>query len=307
VCAYSAEIEVVKPTRSGIVGAFAGGMRFHALHRLFLLLLSLLVLALPSTARADKQGCTDSALFPTRLPNYEISACQTSAFEGYDFYTGQRQKHREEGKLTFITYSLVRGETEASGIEVVRNYENAFKKIGGTIVATDPKGSWWINGKVTIDGKEVWFQAEKGNGKIWLRIIEKTAMEQHVVADAAAIQSDLKRTGHVAIEGIYFDTNKATIKPESTAALDEIAKLLKTDPGLELWVVGHTDWVGRDDDNVRLAQARAEACVKALTSSYGIAPARVKAQGMGPYAPVASNETEEGRTKNRRVELVKRP
>ncbi len=283
-------------------------MRLPVFHRLLLLLLPLLVLALPATARGeDKKGCTDPALFPTRMPNYEIATCQTSAFEGYDFYTGQRQKHREEGKLTFITYQLVRGQTEASGIEVVRNYENAFRKLGGTIVATDPRGNWWVNGKVTIDGKEAWFQAEKGNGKIWLRIVEKTAMEQHVVADAAAIQSDLKRTGHVAIEGIYFDTNKATIKPESAAALGEIAKLLKAEPGLKLWVVGHTDWVGKSDDNVKLAQARAEAVVKALTSSHGIAAVRLKAQGVGPYAPVASNETDEGRTKNRRVELVKQP
>jgi outer membrane protein OmpA-like peptidoglycan-associated protein len=281
-------------------------MQSHLLHRL-LVLLALLVLALPSSARADKKGCTDPTLFPTRMPNYEIATCQTSAFEGYDFYTGQREKHREEGAFTFITYQLVRGQTEASGVAVVRNYENAFKKLGGTIVASDPKGSWWINGKVTIEGKEVWFQAEKGNGKIWLRIIEKTAMKQHVVANAAAIRGDLERTGHVAIEGIYFDTNKATIKPESTAALDEIAKLLKTEPGLKLWVVGHTDWVGKGDDNVKLAQARAEAVVRALTSSYGIAAARLKAQGMGPYAPVASNETDEGRTSNRRVELVKQP
>lgn len=282
-------------------------MKSSALYRVFVFLLPVLVLALPVTARADKQGCTDPSLFPTRMPGYEIANCQTSGFEAYDFYTPKGPKHREEGKLTFLTYSLVRGETEASGIAVVRNYENAFKALGGTIVATDPRGNWWTNGKVMIDGKEVWFQAERGNGKIWLRIIEKAAMEQHIVADAAAIHGDLKRTGHVAIEGIYFDTNKATIKPESTAALDEIAKLLKTEAGLKLWVVGHTDWVGKLDDNVKLAQARAEAVVKALTSSYGISGPRLKAQGVGPYAPISSNETDEGRTKNRRVELVKQP
>lgn len=132
-------------------------------------------------------------------------------------------------------------------------------------------------------------------------------MEQHIVADAAAIRGDLNRTGHIAIEGIYFDTNKATIKPESKAALDEIGKLLKSDPGLKLWVVGHTDWVGAIDDNVKLAQARAEAVMKALTTSYGIAAGRLQARGLGPYAPVSSNETDEGRTKNRRVELVKQP
>ncbi|HEY6036786.1 MAG TPA: OmpA family protein [Kofleriaceae bacterium] len=265
-----------------------------------------LVLA-SQTARAEPKNCTDPSLFPTRMPGYELAACQSSAFEGYDFYTPKGPKHREEGKFTFVTYSLIRGQTEASGVAVVRNYENAFKALGGTIVATDPKGNWWTNGKVTLDGKEVWFQAEKGNGKIWIRVIEKTAMEQHIVADAAAIRGDLNRTGHVAIEGIYFDTNKATIKPESKAALDEIAKLLKTEAGLKLWVVGHTDWVGSVDDNVKLAQARAEAVAKALTTSYGIAAARLQARGLGPFAPVSTNETDEGKTKNRRVELVKQP
>ena len=77
---------------------------------------------------------------------------------------------------------------------------------------------------------------------IWLRIIEKKAMEQHVVADAAPSRRP-EATGHVAVYGIYFDTGKAVVKPESTPALEEVAKLL-ADPGLKLWVVGHTDAVG---------------------------------------------------------------
>jgi outer membrane protein OmpA-like peptidoglycan-associated protein len=157
------------------------------------------------------------------------------------------------------------------------------------------------------DGREIWAQAEaRPGGMIRLFIVEKKPMTQHVVADAAAFSNDLKGTGHAAIYGIYFDTAKAVLTPESTPALQEVAKLLATDPALKLWVVGHTDSVGAIDANMRLSQARAEAVVAALTSAHGIAPDRLTGYGVGPLAPVASNASEDGRAKNRRVELVGR-
>ena len=128
---------------------------------------------------------------------------------------------------------------------------------------------------------------------------------REVVADATALGSDIKSSGHVAVYGITFDTNKAEVKPESKPTLDEIAKLLKQEPALKLKVVGHTDMTGLFDANMKLSQARAEAVVQALVSQYGIAAPRLKGYGVGPLAPVASNAAEEGRAKNRRVELVK--
>jgi outer membrane protein OmpA-like peptidoglycan-associated protein len=125
------------------------------------------------------------------------------------------------------------------------------------------------------------------------------------VADAKSFSDDIKATGHTAIYGIYFDTGKSAIKPESEGALGEIAKLLKSDPGLKLHVVGHTDNVGVMEANVKLSQDRANAVVQALAGKHGIAGARLKASGVGPLAPVASNDTDEGKQKNRRVELVK--
>ncbi len=151
----------------------------------------------------------------------------------------------------------------------------------------------------------MWVQAEKGNGAIWLRIVEKKAMEQHVVADMAAFANDINATGHAAVYGILFDTGKADIKPDSAPVLEEIAKLLKADPALKLHVVGHTDNEGTIDGNMKLSAARAQAVVRALTSQHGIAAARLTAFGCGQYAPVASNSTPDGRAKNRRVELVK--
>ena len=133
--------------------------------------------------------------------------------------------------------------------------------------------TWWVNGKIVKDGQEVWVQAEKGNGKIWLRIVEKKAMEQYIVADAAAFGNDIRTTGHAAVYGIYFDTGKSAIKPESAQAIEEIAKLLKADPGLKVHVVGHTDNVGGREANIKLSQERGEAVLQALVREHGIAAA----------------------------------
>jgi outer membrane protein OmpA-like peptidoglycan-associated protein len=264
-----------------------------------------LLAASPTLAAPDKAGCTDPPLFPTRMPNYYIEACKVEEFGFYEFFTPKPPRNRVEGKFTFITYAVTDRNSEASALAVVRNYEAALKKVGATSIRTDAKSTWWVNGLVVKDGVEAWAQAEKGNGKIWVRIVEKKAMQQYVTADAAALGSDIRSTGHVAVYGINFDTNKSVVKPDSKPVLDEIAKLLKLDPALKLKVVGHTDMVGSLESNMTLSQARGEAVVQALVSQYGIAAARLKGYGVGPLAPVASNDTDEGRAKNRRVELVK--
>lgn len=255
-------------------------------------------------AGGDAAGCKDPSLFPNRMPDYRIEKCETQPFGFYEFFTVKPPKKRVEGEFTFIQYALNKGATERSGLEVVRNYQNALTKIGATIQGTDKNQSWWVNGTVTVDGKLVWAQAEKGNGKIWIRIVRMTDMEQMIVADAAAFSRDLKSTGHVAVSGIYFDTASAALKPESGAALQEIAKLLKGDPNLRVFVVGHTDTVGNVDSNVKLSRDRADAVIQALVSTHGIASARLRPFGNGPFSPVASNANETGRAMNRRVELV---
>jgi len=223
--------------------------------------------------RPDKAGCKDHPLFPTRMPNYSIAACETKEFTAWPFKLQRGKTRVVEGRYTFITYTVDDRKDDQSGLAVVRNYENALKKIGGTVADSVP--NWWVNGSVVVDGKEVWAEAERGNGRIWLRIVERQEMTQHVVADAASFRDALKTTGHVAVEGIYFDTGKSVVKPESTPALQEVAKLLAADPALKLWVVGHTDSVSAIDGNMKLSQARAEAVVAALTSTHGVAAARL--------------------------------
>ena len=129
-------------------------------------------------------------------------------------------------------------------------------------------------------------------------------MKQEVAANAKFMSEGISSSGQVAVYGIYFDFNKSDVKPESDPALQEIKKLLSGNPTLKVFIVGHTDNVGGVDFNMKLSQARAEAVVKALTTKYKINPQRLKAYGVGQLAPVAPNTMEEGRAKNRRVELV---
>jgi outer membrane protein OmpA-like peptidoglycan-associated protein len=255
-------------------------------------------------AQEDKAGCKDHQLFPSRLPEYRIEACKVEDFGRYEFFSVKGPKTPVEGRFTFITYAFTgQRASEPSGLAVVRNYENAMKTVGGTILQSDPNR--WINGKIIKDDLEVWAQIEKGNGKIWLRIVEKKAMEQYIVADATVLGNDIRSTGHVAVYGIHFDTGKSTIQPDSAQAITEIAKLLTADPGLQVFVVGHTDNVGGVDSNIKLSQDRADAVLQSLVKDHGIAGQRLRAAGCGPFSPVAPNDTEEGRAKNRRVELVK--
>lgn len=268
-----------------------------------LLLATLLVVTLPSFAqKGDAAGCKDDPLFPVRMPGYRIEKCEHKPFASCEFFEPKGKKHPVEGDFTFIQYAVDKREDERSGLEVVRNYENALKKIGGKIRNIDPQ--WRVNGTVNIDGREVWAEAQKGNGKIWLRIVRVQEMQQIIVADAKALAGELQTTGHTVVEGIYFDTGKSELKPESAHAVGEIAKLLKAETALKVYVVGHTDTVGSVDANVKLSEARAQAVVQSLVAS-GVSAARLKSFGNGPFAPVASNATEDGRAKNRRVELVK--
>ena len=146
---------------------------------------------------------------------------------------------------------------------------------------------------------------EKGRTYCRVDMVETKPMETKMVTvTSEEMARGLESSGKIALYGIYFDTDKADVKPESKAALEEMAKLLKTFLDLRVLVVGHTDSTGDREYNMGLSRRRAEAVVKSLRESYGIAASRLVPAGVGMLAPVASNRTEEGRAKNRRVELV---
>lgn len=145
-------------------------------------------------------------------------------------------------------------------------------------------------------------------GGVYVEIVEAKAMEGGKVSaslNAADMAKGIAAEGKVAVYGVYFDTDKAEVKAESKAALGEMAKLLQQDPKLKVYVVGHTDNQGVLAHNVELSQKRADAVVKALAADYKIDAKRLSAKGVASYSPVASNDADAGREKNRRVELVK--
>jgi OmpA-OmpF porin, OOP family len=125
-----------------------------------------------------------------------------------------------------------------------------------------------------------------------------------VTVTADALKSGLAADGKIALYGIYFDTGKADVKPESKPQLDEISKLFAANPTLKAYIVGHTDNVGNADSNLALSKARAEAVAAALARDYKVDSKRMAARGVASVAPVMSNASEAGRGKNRRVEVV---
>jgi OmpA-OmpF porin, OOP family len=138
-----------------------------------------------------------------------------------------------------------------------------------------------------------------------INIIEAKAREQKMVSvKAEDMAQQIASSGSVALYGIYFDFNKADVKLESTPTLEQMAKLLKSDPRLKLLVVGHTDNVGGFTSNMELSQRRADAVVNELVTKYQVAKVRLTPVGVSFASPMASNKTEEGRAKNRRVALV---
>ena len=164
-----------------------------------------------------------------------------------------------------------------------------------TYVATQTGGS---NGDIS--------SALKGRVLAMIDVLETKPMQQNLAfVSAEQIGGALGKDGRVALYGILFDFDKADIKPESDKQLAEMANLLKAQPALKVFIVGHTDNKGTLAYNTDLSQRRAEAVAKALATKFGIAADRMTAKGVGPLSPLAANDSEEGQAKNRRVELVK--
>jgi outer membrane protein OmpA-like peptidoglycan-associated protein len=152
----------------------------------------------------------------------------------------------------------------------------------------------WVFSLVVAGVVIVWAPASRGQ-----------SVDQSEPA-ADVLEDGIERDGRAMLAGIFFDSDKAVVKPESAMALEAIAGYLGSKPGVRFFVVGHTDATGSYEHNLELSAARAGAVVAELTGKHGIPESRLMAVGIGPVAPVATNDTREGRDRNRRVELVKR-
>jgi len=259
----------------------------------------------------------------------------------FKFFDGVfEEQKRVEGAITRIGYRLPSGR---STLEVIRSYEQAITGHDGEILfecsGESECGNGFDNGLNDLPGEEALFSAEtvdednqrylaakldSPQGEVYvmvytyyqysterpfirLRIVETGGkQEQLVTLNADALMQELNQTGHVAVRGIYFDSDKATLRPESEPALREMAKLLNNNPELEVYLVGHTDNTGEFDYNMKLSQWRSKAVGDYLIGNLNVDRGQLATHGVGPLAPVASNDTEAGRQKNRRVEMVKR-
>ncbi|HEX3047341.1 MAG TPA: OmpA family protein [Bacillota bacterium] len=275
--------------------------RFMGSLILFFTFIVMAGISLAASDPNDAEGSKEHPLF-TRMPGYYIETYDDKEFDSVQMPSGANEKTvTVEGHCVRIQYRANDYDKKASGVQILRNYSNAIQKIGGKVIYQFDRNETL---QLIKNSVETWTLVETGDAWYKLTIVEKQAMKQDVVADAASLASSLKETGKVALYGIYFDTGKSEVKPESEPSLKEIAKLLQTDPKLKLYVVGHTDNAGTFDYNIKLSKDRADAVVKALVTRYGITASRLQSFGAGPVAPVESNQTEEGRAKNRRVELV---
>jgi len=261
-----------------------------------------LLLLVASVANAqDTKGSSDHPLFPNRMPGYSISNYQQQEFSSYSFRT--RPPQNVEGRYTRIHYYLKDTKQHPGGLAIRRNYEDAVKAVGGEVVYSDNNLSVM---KATHNGLEVWAEVQAStnySGRYYfLHIVERKPMQQVITADAMAAALD--KDGFIALD-IHFATGKADILPESRPIIGEIVSLLKKRPGLRVGVEGHTDNTGTPAGNKTLSEARAKS-VAAAVSAAGITPNRLDPLGFGQERPVADNRTDEGRAKNRRVEIVKR-
>jgi outer membrane protein OmpA-like peptidoglycan-associated protein len=226
-----------------------------------------------------------------------------------------------EGKVTKIDY---RDPDNRSSLERMRNYEGALKGAGFKIIYNCSNEECGPEIQIETIGyyppeRYLTASLERKEGKVWIgifvaagpwtkiRIVEEKPMETGLVkVTADTLKTNILKDGHMAVYGIYFDTAKSDIKPESSETIKEIASLLQKNPLLQVYIVGHTDNVGKLKDNIDLSNKRAGAVVKELITRYKIEASRLEAGGAGPLAPVATNDTKEGKELNRRVEIVKK-
>lgn len=267
--------------------------------------------AVRARAQQDSAGCKDHPSL-SRMPQYYLYECKAADFDSQAFYdpaTQGKTKVTAEGKKFWLSYQVRNEfyEKAPSAVQIIRNYETAIQKIGGRTYSWTQLGGGELHGHFGKSGMEIYVRVYiNQNGRAYtITLIERQTMTQEVVADAKSMAADIGASGKAVLYGIYFDVDKAVVKPESEPALAEIARLMGQDLELKLYVVGHTDNTGALDHNMKLSQERAGAVVKALVSKYGVAADRLAPYGVGPLAPVTTNGTEEGKARNRRVELVK--
>jgi len=273
--------------------------------RLLALVLVYSLIAVPARliaqedAPQDAEGCKDSPII-TRMPGSTIHSCENKEYEQVKMPVaknkdGEVTEKTLEGEFHSWDYGTREGVSE---IQVFRNFETALKQAGMKIVYEDSPAT------ITANKGDTWYWLQNSGSYYYQTLLTVKSMQQEVTADASSIADELSKSGHIALYGIHFETAKATILPDSETVLADVAKMLQQNRDVKVSIEGHTDNVGSAAANQTLSEKRAQAVV-AWLSSHGIEGSRLQAKGWGASKPVDDNATEDGRAKNRRVELVK--
>lgn len=270
----------------------------------------ILVLSTIVFPQQDAEGCKDPELF-TRFPNFYIRNC-TENFNELELSMSATVKESKEGNLTTIYYgfNFDTGEKMKSPLQIMKNYENAVVKNGGKMVFknTSTDSDLEATYHLVSKDKEYWVKIDHfaGNGidveAFQLSVLEMEAMKQEIQANE--MFEAINKDGFIALY-INFETGKSDIKSESQPIVDQIIEMLKQNSDLKISVEGHTDNVGSDKSNKTLSENRAKSVMNALING-GIEKSRLSSKGWGSTKPVEDNSTEDGRYKNRRVEIVKK-
>jgi outer membrane protein OmpA-like peptidoglycan-associated protein len=280
--------------------------------RLFTCLLFSLTLIWVNSGTLAKEVKEHPLIRPFPASVLAINMSKNDNFSEYEFYyiddkTQKRNKKKVKGEYYYLLYEVrtPSGERvkDISKLEFYENYRAAAEEKGGKVVYED-------QGQMVFtvpreDGGRTWCRVSTTNlGQQYLVIVDEKGFEKSLTFGPKELKDALDRDGRVLLYGILFDLDKACLKPESVKQLQHVVTLLITHGGLKLEVQGHTDNQGAEEYNLDLSKKRAQTVCTYLTL-FGVSPDRLRAAGYGETRPVESNDTEEGRAKNRRVELVK--
>ena len=253
----------------------------------------------------DVTRCKDAEpTYINRMPGFYISECKNSDYNDVEFVyyvKGQAHKINKGGKYYNLFYS--KGEpVKFSSAQINQNYNNAIMKVNGTTL-DDRKTTF----SASVNGKEVYIQvhtaANATDSKSYsIEVVEVEVMQQNIIVN---MEEAIDKYGKIALYGILFDVGKSDVKPESAEALKQITDYLNANPSVKIYIVGHTDNTGTYASNSALSKDRAASIKKYLISTAKIAETRLSAEGVASLCPVSTNNTEEGRKLNRRVEIVK--
>ncbi|MCS6928603.1 MAG: OmpA family protein [Saprospiraceae bacterium] len=276
-------------------------MKNWSILSLLLFLISKIAAQTQNSHPKDKVGAADHPMI-TRMSHFYI-ADYLSNYDAFEFRLSSAKRQRVEGKRTRIYYKHDKSSPEPSVLQIMRNYENAIKHIGGKTIAIEERYGY-ATFRLDREKDTVWVSLSNflyNPIQFQLDIVEREAMMQEVTA--RDILKGLETDGFYGLY-ILFDTNSDQVKPESVPLVRAIVDLLKQNPSLRVSIDGHTDNVGDAAYNKALSERRART-VYNLVLQQGIPANRLQYRGFGSEVPIADNRKESGRAQNRRVEVVK--